>query len=224
MLLTGSPQKIQTYQALYDDIINLKYIPGQKISEKELSETYEIGRTPLREIIIQLKSDGLVETVPQSGTYITKINLKSAKDARFVRESIEVKIIREAAVKISESEIVDLEGVLKKQHLLTDKEDFHKEFMYLDNSFHAMIYSVVKKDNIWNWIQEISTQLLRFRNLRLIDKQFSWEKLVDDHEQILLSLKKHDFEESGYLVARHTHLMLDEKSKLVKKFANYFSE
>lgn len=223
MLLTGNPAKISVYRNIYDHIIDAKYIPGQKISEKELSEEYQIGRTPLREIIMQLKSDGLVETIPQSGTYITKIDLKDAVDARFVRESIETKIIREAAVKITPSQVVDIESILRKQELLLGNDDFYHDFLKLDNEFHETFYKIVDKDNIWKWIQEISTQLLRFRNLRLLDKQFSWEKLTSDHRKIVDVVTNHDFEEASHLVENHTHLMLDEKEDLMKKFPNYFN-
>lgn len=172
---------------------------------------------------MQLKSDGLVETIPQSGTYITKIDLKDAVDARFVRESIETKIIREAAVKITPSQVVDIESILRKQELLLGNDDFYHDFLKLDNEFHETFYKIVDKDNIWKWIQEISTQLLRFRNLRLLDKQFSWEKLTSDHRKIVDAVTNHDFEEASHLVENHTHLMLDEKEDLMKKFPNYFN-
>lgn len=224
MVLTGNSNKQEVYKQLYAKIVNAKYVPGQKISEKDLSEEYHIGRTPLREIIMQLKLDGLVETVPQSGTYITKINLKFATNARFVRESIETRIIREAAVKITPSQVIDVESIVSKQRILLGNDDFYQEFMQLDNDFHAMFYKIVDKGEIWDWIGQISPQLLRFRNLRLLDKQFSWEKLVDDHEKIAEAVKKHDLEEASHLVENHTHLMLDEKVGLMAEFPSYFVE
>ena len=57
----------------------------------------EIGRTPLREALVILKNDELIKTIPQSGTYVTYIDLKNALAARFMRQAIEQKIIGKAA-------------------------------------------------------------------------------------------------------------------------------
>lgn len=62
-------------------------------------EQLNISRTPIREAILRLKNDGLMMTVPQSGTYVTKISLSSALNARFVRQSVERSVVSEAAGK-----------------------------------------------------------------------------------------------------------------------------
>lgn len=65
----------QAYQAIRKQIIYADLEPGRKISEKALEEHLAIGRTPIREALIQLRQQELVYTIPQSGTYVSKINL-----------------------------------------------------------------------------------------------------------------------------------------------------
>lgn len=58
----------QAYQAIRKQIIYADLEPGRKISEKALEEHLAIGRTPIREALIQLRQQELVYTIPQSGT------------------------------------------------------------------------------------------------------------------------------------------------------------
>ena len=56
-------------------------MPGQKISEKDIKTDIEIVRTPVREAILRLKQEGLINVIPKSGTYISLIELDRVHDA-----------------------------------------------------------------------------------------------------------------------------------------------
>ena len=64
----------QAYQSIRRQIIYADLEPGKKVSEKKLEETHSIGRTPIREALIQLRQHGLVDSIPQSGNYISLID------------------------------------------------------------------------------------------------------------------------------------------------------
>ncbi|HEG3662218.1 TPA: GntR family transcriptional regulator, partial [Enterococcus faecium] len=91
----------QAYQSIRQQIIYADLEPGKKVSEKKLEETLSIGRTPIREALIQLRHQGLVDTIPQSGNYISLIDLDLAKNARFVREHLERQIMLECCAKMN---------------------------------------------------------------------------------------------------------------------------
>lgn len=67
----------EAYSELRYRIMHNKFIPGQKISEKTISEELGIGRTPVREAIIRIERDGLIDVIPQSGTYISQIDMEN---------------------------------------------------------------------------------------------------------------------------------------------------
>lgn len=217
----GNEIKRKAYESLYNAIINADYVPGQKISEKQLSEDLSIGRTPLREVIFQLRQDGLIHVIPQSGTYITKVNIKEANDARFVRESVETKVIKEAAAKIDELQILELKNIINKQKLMTKKK-LYREFHREDNQFHRSFYEIADRGHIWDCLQMISVQLSRFRVIRLKNQHMSWDYLIKQHEAILKAVTAHDLEEAAHLVADHTHLMIDEKAGLLTQYPEFF--
>ncbi|WP_367375945.1 GntR family transcriptional regulator [Lentilactobacillus kefiri] len=104
------------YKTILNDILKLKLLPGEKVQDKVLMEQLNISRTPVREAILQLKNNGLMMTVPQSGTYVTKISLGSALNARFVRQSVERSVVSEAAEKCRKSTFWTVEPLFKNSN------------------------------------------------------------------------------------------------------------
>ncbi len=172
------------YNEIKYRIIHFDYIPGQKISEKLISQELSLGRTPVREAIIRIEREGLIEVIPQSGTYITKIDMADAKNARFVRNCIEPKIMVDAAVNISSDDIAKIQKNLDQQQQTASRSE-PDNFFDLDQDFHHAFYSVVGKDTVWNWLQINNTQLNRFRRLRLKESELDWDTLTNQHEAIL---------------------------------------
>ncbi len=77
------------YNTIKKNIINLNIKPGDRISEKEIADMLNLSRTPVREAFIKLSKEGVVNVLPQRGTYISRIDLKQVEEARFIRASLE---------------------------------------------------------------------------------------------------------------------------------------
>ena len=73
--------------------------PGSRIAEGEFAERFGVSRTPVREALLRLADEGLVEMFPQSGIYVTPIRLVAVSEAQFIREHLECAVIREAAAR-----------------------------------------------------------------------------------------------------------------------------
>ncbi|WP_317635775.1 GntR family transcriptional regulator [Xylocopilactobacillus apicola] len=212
----------QAYTTILQKIINTTYQPGQKLSEKDLIQELQIGRTPVREAILRLRQNGLVEAIPQSGTYITKIDIEVAENARFIRESIETQVIKEAAAMNNELEFVRLNAIITNQKSFMKKKQF-ENFFKEDEAFHQAFYQMTGKEQAWDWLQTINMQLNRFRMLRLKADNLPWDALTNEHEKILAAVKKHEAEEAVQLVKNHLHLMLGEKEALINRFPEFFT-
>lgn len=219
-----STMKDQIYQIILKRIIGMDYLPGEKISEKDLVEELEVGRTPIREALLQLRQEGLINAIPQSGTYISKINLQLAKDARFVRESVEMRVVKEAVDKLTTYDYVMLQQIIDRQGLIEKGANKNLEFFQEDEAFHHYFYSVTGHEQVWIWLQSVNMHLNRFRFLRLQSKNLSWNSLVDEHRQLLKAVKNKDDVKSVAWVSEHLHRMLDEEPTLVKTFPEYFED
>ena len=106
---TNETIKNYVYNILKDSIINARLIPGAQVSEQELADKLEVSRTPVREALIHLHQEELVEIIPQKGTYISKINEQSVEESRYMREILEVEITKLAAEAFPESYLFLLE-------------------------------------------------------------------------------------------------------------------
>ncbi|WP_294764233.1 GntR family transcriptional regulator [uncultured Lactobacillus sp.] len=222
MIKSQSNLTDQAYDRISQKIIKTIYKPGSKISEKAIESDLKIGRTPIREALLRLKQEQLIEVIPQSGTYISKIDLKSVLDARFVRTSIEQQIMKEAATKkISDSQKLLFEINLQNQYKSMVIKDFNL-FLDLDNEFHHTFYSLTNHSEVWNWIQTINVQFDRYRFLSLNVEQFSWIRLIDDHQDILKAVLDHDTSRVQNCTKRHLNLALKEKKTVIAKFPEYF--
>ncbi len=209
------------YQTLLSDILNLNLLPGERVQDKNLVEKLQISRTPVREAILRLKTDGLMDTVPQSGTYVTKISLRSALNARFVRQSVERSVVEEATQKMSEMDVLDAHNILNKQQLAATKRSA-TDFFNLDNDFHKRFYLTTNREEVWHWLKTLTLQLDRYRFLRIQKGQLPWDQIVKQHEAILAAVEDHDQQLAGQRAYDHLNLMLDEKNEMVNEFPDYF--
>ncbi|GAF37206.1 GntR family transcriptional regulator [Lentilactobacillus farraginis] len=209
------------YNEIKYKIIHFDYIPGQKISEKTISSELSLGRTPVREAIIRIEREGLIEVIPQSGTYITKIDMADAKDAQFVRNCIEPNIMVDAVVKMTESTKSILADNLRAQ-ANTARNNETDKFFDLDQNFHHEFYKVVHKDTVWQWLQINNTQLNRFRRLRLKESNLNWRTLLTQHQRIYNAVLNQDIDDLNFLITQHLHLMLLEKQGVLNAYPDYF--
>lgn len=212
----------QAYKIILKKIVNTDYQPGQKISEKQFEEDVQIGRTPVREALLQLRQEHLIDVIPQSGTYISKIDLNAVMEARFIRASTEQRVMREAAaLELSADQLKMMDEILNNQESDRKADDF-RAFMASDDSFHEYFYRATNHEQVWQWLQKINIQFNRFRFLRLKVQKLSWEGLVEEHKEIFNAVKSHDINEADRLTSNHMHRMLDEKDSLIKAFPNFF--
>lgn len=214
------------YEKLKSEILNLKLIPGTKISEKSMSDLLQVSRTPIREAFLKLAQEELLTIIPQSGTFVSLINLDLAEEARFVREIVESKIVGLCCEKLTDETIFNLEVNLKMQEMLVTSQLGNKEvekFLDLDEGFHKALFVCCGKERTWKMIQDMAGHLNRFRMLRLADiKVFDWDVLRDHHKEIFEAIRERDKTKAETLMSEHLRLMLSEKDILLKEYPEYF--
>ncbi|WP_159197141.1 GntR family transcriptional regulator, partial [Escherichia coli] len=94
------------YAALRAELVSLQRRPGDPIIEAEIARSYGVSRTPVREAILRLADEGLVEIFPQSGIFVSHIPLAALPEAIIVRRSLEETTTRMATERASTSQIL----------------------------------------------------------------------------------------------------------------------
>src|SRR5579864_9165948 len=127
--------RVEVYDTLRASIISLRRTPGQRLSEAELARELGVSRTPVREAIIQLRTDGLVEVTPQAGSFVSKISLRNVREAQFAREALECAAVREAAKRIDEAAVERIRQNIALQRESQAAGDLERFYLF-DEAFH----------------------------------------------------------------------------------------
>ena len=98
----------QIYNEIYSRILFLELKPGEDLNMKELLNEAGVSRSPLRDALLKLQEDNLVEIFPQKGSCVTKINLHQVETERFMRTTLELAVVPLFAQKCTK------ENLLKK--------------------------------------------------------------------------------------------------------------
>ena len=210
------------YYKLREEIINLYLEPGTNISEKELSDKYSVSRTPVREALVRLAQEGLVNIYPQKGTVISLIDLSAVEEGRFLREHLERAVVKEACIEFSQENILALEMNLKLQKMYIENHDYKKLFE-TDEEFHKIIFEGCNKKRIWKSINDGSTEFQRIRVLRLAVNS-GWDNIYVQHKEIFDAIKNKTPENAEEFMKEHLNMVIFDKNQIRESYPNYFKE
>lgn len=194
----------EVLKIIRDKIVYLDYEPGKQLREKELREEFDIGRTPLREIFIKLEAEGLIQTVPHSGTYVSTVSFHELRDLFEVRSYLIRLAGKLAARRIQKKQIKELKEVTKE----LKKEDDPKRLMKLDSRGHEIInlgsHNKVLADNLRKLRQQ-TVRIWVFPRRKEFMGTFG-----DEFSELLEALEAGDEKKSGKILASHMNDFINE--------------
>lgn len=217
----SGPVRQRLYQVLRQSIIQMVLAPGRALSEKEIADTFSVSRQPVREAFIRLSEAGLVEVKPQRGTYVVKISQQAVLEARFVREAIEVAVVKLAAKKgIEPSVLKELHDLIERQRRCLEPHDYDR-FYHLDEAFHRTLSLGVRQQAAWKVIEEVRAQLDRVRYLS-VPHSTPLERLVDQHNHIIATIEARDVKRAEEAMMLHLREILVSMPDLIRRFPDMF--
>ncbi len=234
-------QEIQN--SIRNGILNLRFKPGEVISIKALCEVLQAGRTPVRDALIQLEKEGLIVTMPQKGTMISKIDRERAAQEQFIRKSLEEKVLEAILDKIDQdgneetrqeidekkarvtSEITvklmeKLEAVLKKQKEAVWKKDA-REFLALDMQFHQVFFEEAGQQLAFDIVSRMCGHYRRIRLLSLLEPDIM-EHTFSQHQDIIKLLREGKKDELRSLMHEHLTKVKQEETILQQRYQDLF--
>jgi len=159
---SGKPDKI--YELLRRDIVRLDMAPGASISEKDLCARFEVSRTPVREALQRLAEEDLVDILPHSGTWVSRISFALAEEGFVLRRALEIESVRRACSTITDQDMAELDALVAAMRRILD-EDRLADYLEIDDAFHAAIARISGYPRIWKFIGLAKVQLDRMRQL-----------------------------------------------------------
>lgn len=189
------------HQHLRDEIVSLRRAPGEMISEKDIAAAHGVSRTPVREALLRLADEGLVDIAPKSGTYVARIPVKALPEAIVARTALEEVTARTAALEATGSEISGLRAILERQAEMAAAEDV-AGFHDADEAFHHAIAEAADFPGIWRMVQQIKTQVDRFRVLTL-PQPGRMTRVIAEHAAVVDAIAARDADGAAAAMRRH---------------------
>jgi DNA-binding GntR family transcriptional regulator len=196
--LQGTARKSRTsyaewaYRQIRDAIIWWELQPRELISENRLAEKLHISRTPVREALLRLEREDLVEIEPQRGAFVAPIRVEEVLQARLVREVLEVTAVREGFERIGARELAAMERAIADQEEAASAGDF-RAFVDADEAFHQVILDAARNEKLKGVVAQMQLHLLRVRVWALpVAERF--RLIIQDHRSIYKAYLERDLD------------------------------
>lgn len=186
------------YERIKEQILNQELLPGSAIGEIELAQQLEMSRTPVRDAIKRLESEGLVEVIPRKGTFIRHLTANELVMCYEVTEGLEGMLAYHIATKVKE-------GLIKKEEFqplhqcIEDMDTYYeqnnpKSWVMSDEKFHDILYSLCDNTILREYIAKIQTQFncVSWFVTPRVDRKLSNE----EHKELYRSLLEGDAEKA----------------------------
>ena len=215
------PAAEQIFVGLRDAILSMELAPGCVLSESEIGQRFGASRTPVRSALGQLRDLGLVVTRPSRGNYVAKLSEQKIRAAQFIRESLELGIVRRLCeMGLSDEDREGLELTLKRQKLAiqnAQEEDFHMH----DEAFHNSLALATGMKTVQTVYMREKADLDRLRHLGM-DNESHKNQLWAEHKAILDAIIAGDATAAEAAMQTHVRCMLGKLSGLMAANKDFF--
>lgn len=205
----------QVYEQLRSDILHARLLPGDLVSENGVAHQLGVSRTPVREAVQRLVREGLVQVLPQRGSYVALLSMQRIHEALFVREAVETQVVRRVA-----QTVVDpanwrlLDDFVSRQTQALAAGDLVAA-MAADDAFHRALLDLCAMSGAWSVVVQARDMLRRVRAIAEPELQ-TGEQALEDHRGIVDALRRQDAELSAQRMAQHVR----RNALLTRRIAN----
>jgi GntR family transcriptional regulator, rspAB operon transcriptional repressor len=202
----------RVFVQLRSDILHARLRPGDALSENSLAHSMAVSRTPVREAVQRLVREGLVQVLPQRGSYVARLSMQRIRDALFVREAVEGQIVRrflDAPPNVPA--LQELDACIARQAAALAAKDIDA-VLAADETFHKCLLDSCGLGGVWPIVAQARDMHQRTRAIALPELQ-SGARALADHRAIVAALRKRDPELASRAMQQHLGrnepLMLD---------------
>jgi DNA-binding GntR family transcriptional regulator len=208
------------YKQLRGAIVGMELLPGTPLQDKVLSARFAVSRTPVREALIRLGEDGLVDIFPQSGTFVSRIDGAAVPEALVIRQALEGVTASRLAENANPAALARLDAVIGDQIFVAHRGDT-AAFHQADEVFHETIAALSGLPGIWRLLRQVKVQIDRTRRLTL-PVPGRMLQVVEEHRTIRDVIALRDPKAAQDAMTRHLSAVLPDLQRLRGAHPDYF--
>ncbi len=208
--------KERIYESVRHSITCGKVLPGERLVEFKLARQYHASRSPIREALCQLESEGLIRIDKKGRIAVSKLSIREIEELYNIRLLLESYAARLAAEQASKSDAAYLAGLHKNMKAAAKSNDLEA---WLENNglFHNFLIRQSKSQNLEHMLEILNRRLYRYRYITVrIPGNFN--KYVEQHEGLLRGVKAND----GEVARKHMELHIKTIKKLLIEYLAEF--
>lgn len=175
----------QAYEYLYHKIISCEYLPGQELNEKQLLEETSFGRTPLREALLVLQSQKLIDIFPRKGMRISPFTEKSINDLYQARKLIEPVVCRKYITMYPKDRLLNFLQQFEQAEHGPDLEEFQ-----IDTSFHSFLIDITNNSILTDMYSSLMLLQTRLAVYAAIHDKTNRDANLAQHRAIIDALMR----------------------------------
>lgn len=211
----------RVYLSLKEAILTLAFRPGDIIRKPEICDRLGVSRSPVADAVARLAADGLVDVVPQAGTFVTRLSMTDIREGAFIREAIEVAAAELVAGQITDDQLRDLRRNVRLQEALVADGD-RQGVMALDGQMHEMMLSFTGFPRLPQVAQTAWLSVHRARQL-ILPVEGRLQATLDEHHAILAAFEARDPQAARLAVQHHLRQLLTYLAPLERAHPELFA-
>ena len=209
---------------LYEDIrrpiVDMKLKPGERIKIEGLAHKLGVSRTPIREVLQRLSTEGLVRIIPRVGPVVAEMSIQEVKDLVPIRISLEILAVKQGLERFRSRDIAALERILDKARNAVEKGDA-KKVRNLNVAFHRTIFGACGNEPLQTYLEDVFTKLQRYNNI-LASEDAIRISATRHHERIVESIKNRSLVDVQKAVEEHLIFSQEAMLRLLgEKYAKW---
>jgi len=209
------------FETLRDEIIGLRLKPGTVLSRAELQERFGLSSTPIRDALMRLQEEGLVEVFPQHATVVTPIDLRRAREAQFLRRSLELEVVRTLSQSPDPALVEKLRSFVRQQAAFAELKE-HAAFESADLAFHRTMYEAAGIGDLWYLMRRQAGHIDRLRRLNL-PVEGKTRHVVAEHTAIVDAIADGEPDAAQAALRDHLSHSLEFAEALKARHPDYFA-
>ena len=220
--------RTRIYETIRGRIENLYYEPGSELSITELTQDLGVSRSPVRDALLRLERDKLIDIYPQRGTWVAKLDVANIRQERCLRLSVEENVFRKCIEEVLGDEerkirfSSRLRANLVQQMACLSINDI-RNFLDLDVEYHRMFYIEIGFERIYKIVEAHTGNERRIRILNNMN-QAAAQAVYEEHLAMTDAIDSNDSGKALEILAHHFSKLKDEVDELVRLHPSYFTD
>ncbi|MDO5414041.1 MAG: GntR family transcriptional regulator [Bacillota bacterium] len=201
MELNNAPLYNSLLGKLQKDILTGKLKPGEKLTEQNLCKTYGVSRTPVREALRQLETDGLVENILNRGAFVIGMSDQDYEDMFELRKAYEIQAVKWAIERITDEEMDKLEETFEFMEFYTLRDDIEK-MLTINTGFHQVIYEASHNRMLQKMLSSYQN-FLKYKGMDSVYDENYLTTVLEEHRAIFKAFKDKDVKAGALAMEVH---------------------